>query len=112
VYTIVKHKGTNLGRNHNIIPIPSEVLNRAAHDLLRLALRIALSAVEEVDASIECSLEARKRVVVANVTAIGQPTTEGDGRDLETALAHEAVLHLGEVFGDLDFRHVGGAVCV
>jgi len=63
------------------------MLDSATHDLFRLALCIALGAVEEIVSqgatvsvlahteeiytSVVCSFEACKRVVVANVAAVG-----------------------------------------
>jgi hypothetical protein len=92
-----------LGRNYNVVPVPIEVFDGPAHDLLRLALGVSFSAIEKVDAadermgsqcvshmqivrpslpSIKCSLETGECVVVADMSAIRKPTTEGDGRDL------------------------------
>lgn len=35
---------------------------------------------------------------ITNVSSVGQPSTERDGRDLETRAAETAVLHLRKVF--------------
>lgn len=42
----------NLGRNNEVIPLPSEFLDRLPHYSFRLAGRVALGAVEEVDAGV------------------------------------------------------------
>jgi hypothetical protein len=75
------------------------VLNRAAHDFLRLAVRVPFSTVEEVDACIEGRFQTSESIVIADVSSIRQPATEGDGRNLQAALAHEAVLHFREILG-------------
>ena len=40
------------------------------------------------------------------MTAVCEPTTEGNGRDLQSAFAHKTVLHLGQIFGCFGLRHV------
>jgi hypothetical protein len=98
---------SDLGRHNNIVAVPAKVLDRAAHYLLRLTCRVALGAVEEVDARVVRGLQAGKRVVVADVAAVCEPRTERDGGDLEAALTGEAVLHFREVCGGFGFRHGG-----
>jgi hypothetical protein len=92
-----------LGRNYNVVPVPVEVFDSPAHDLLRFALGVSFSAIEKVDAaeekigsqcvshmhilhanlpSIKCSLETGECVVIADMSSIRKPTTKGNGRDL------------------------------
>jgi hypothetical protein len=94
-----------LGGDDDIIPVPIEMFDSAAHDFLRLAFCVAFSAIEEVDPSIEGCFKTGECVVIANVSSVSEPTTKRDGRDLQSALAHEAVLHLREILRCFGFRH-------
>jgi hypothetical protein len=61
---------SDLGRHHNVAAVPAKVLDGATHYFLRLACRVTLGAVEEVDARIVGGFKARKGVVVADVAAV------------------------------------------
>lgn len=47
-----------LGGDDQIVTVPAELLDRLAHDLLRLASSIGLGAVKEVDTAVVGSLHA------------------------------------------------------
>lgn len=97
------------GRDYNVIPVPAKMLDCTSHDFLTFTTRITLCAVKEVDTGVKCSFQASKSVFVANMTAICEPSSERDSRNLETRLADETVFHLRKVLRDLDFllRHDG-----
>jgi hypothetical protein len=61
---------SDLCRHNDVVPVPAEVLDGAAHDALRLAASVAFSSVEEVDASVEGGFEASECVLVANMSSI------------------------------------------
>jgi hypothetical protein len=54
----------------DVVSIPAEVLDCAAHDELGFAAGVAFGAVEEVDAAIERGFEACEGVLVADVAAV------------------------------------------
>jgi hypothetical protein len=93
----IRRMKADLCRYDNVVAFPAKMLDCTAHYFLRLTGRIALSAVEKVDAGVVGSFQAGKGVVVANVATVCKPTAERDGRDLQATLTNEAVLHFREV---------------
>jgi hypothetical protein len=98
----------DLGGDDDVVSQPAKMLDCAAHYFLGFTACVALGAVEKVDASVVGRFEAGKGLVVADVAAVCEPAPEGYGRNLETTLADEAVLHLWKVFGCFLLRHCEG----
>ena len=61
---------SDLCRHNNVVPVPAEVLDGAAHDALRLAASVPFGSIEEVDASVEGGFEASEGVLVTNMSSI------------------------------------------
>lgn len=81
------------------------MLDRTAHDPLALAIGIPLGAVEEIDASIKCRFQTRKRILIPNVAAIRQPPSQRNGTDLQSAPPNKSILHLRQILGYLLLSH-------
>ncbi|HEY5294483.1 MAG TPA: hypothetical protein VIJ70_03310 [Gaiellaceae bacterium] len=60
----VVHRAVHLGREHDGVAAPFEGL---ADDLLRLAARVDVGRVDEVDACVERAVDDRDRLVVVGV---------------------------------------------
>lgn len=90
-------KGVYLGRDDEIVSLPAKLLDGLAHDLFGLTLRVHLGTVKEVDTDVVGGFHAGEGAFSVDMTAVCQPATEGDGRNLETGAAQEAVFHLGEI---------------
>jgi hypothetical protein len=65
-----------LGRDDNVASCPTKMFDSPSHYFLRLPLCIAFSTIEKIYTTIESCFEAGKRIVIANMATIGQPTTE------------------------------------
>lgn len=115
-------ESAHLGGNDEVVSLPAVLFNGLAHDLFALAGGVDLGAVEKVDARVVGGLHAGigalcgKLAYTAqlgqlpllktnppihtaiNVAAIGQPSTEGNGRHLEARLSEKAVLHRRKIF--------------
>jgi hypothetical protein len=102
----------DLGAQDVLIARPVELLERSAHLDLTTAIGVDLGSVEEVDAVVPGSLHALLDNVAVLSATVGEPATEGEDRDLETAGTKVAELHvLGvENTSDSGLRHDGGAV--
>lgn len=97
---------THLGRDDQVVALPPVLLDGLTHDLLRLAVRVPLGAVEKVDPAVVRRLHALVRALAVDVPAVREPPAERDGRHLQPGPAQEAVLHLGKVVW------LGHGVCV
>ena len=83
-----------LGREHEAVARPAELLHHATHDRLALAAGVGLGVVEEVAAGVVRGLHALERGVVLQLVVEGDPRPERQHRHLEAAAAEPAVLHL------------------
>jgi len=102
----------DLGAQNVLVTGPVELLEGIAHLNLALTVGVDLGGVEEVDAVVPGGLHALLDNVAVLGATIGEPATEGEDRDLETAGAKVAELHvLGvEDASDGGSRHDGGVV--
>src|SRR5690606_14618957 len=64
-------------------------------DLLGLRVRVDVCGVERRDAGVERRVDARRRDVVLDLGAVGEPVAVGDLGDLETRVAEVAVVDHG-----------------
>ncbi len=85
------HRAPDLGREHRLLAPPLEGL---ADDLLRLALRVDVGRVDEVDAGVERAVDDADALLVAGVAPLAEHhRAETQRRDLETGVAEVAVVH-------------------
>ena len=87
----------NLGAQDVLVAGPVELLEGVAHLDLTGTVGVDLGGVEEVDSVVPCSLHALLDNVAVLGAAVGEPSAEGEDRDLETAGAEVAELLEGTV---------------
>lgn len=124
-WRLEKKRAAYLGRDDQVVPLPSKLLDRLAHDDLGLALGVHLGRVEEVDAAVVRRLHAGQRALckhassatmvsspgaggrtLVDMAAVGEPAAERDGGDLEAGPAQKPVLHGREI---IRLGHCGGS---
>jgi hypothetical protein len=94
------HPAIDLGREHDVLAA-DEILQRAADDFLRRAVRIDIGGVEEIDAELERLLDQRAtfflierpRMWPAIRNAVGH-ATDAQPRHAETGLAEFHIIHV------------------
>jgi len=66
----------DLGGDHELLPWPTEFLERLAHYTLSLAMGVSFSVIEEVDAVIPGSTHQLLGELKVHLVTIGYPGTE------------------------------------
>src|SRR5204862_4040224 len=88
-----------LGRHDVLHARPGELLQRLAHDLLALAVRVDLGVVEEIDAAIEGRRHAVARRGGVDLVAVRHPRAEGKLAHLQAGAAESSIVHFDALPG-------------
>lgn len=76
-----------LCRDHVFVPGPSQLLERLSHLKFALSSSVDLGSVEEVDAIVPCRLHTVLDDGAFLSASVGQPTSQGQDRDLQAGWA-------------------------
>src|SRR5581483_1467763 len=97
------HRHPHLSRQHNLL---AALLNRLTEDLLRGTLRIDISGVDQVDATLQAQINQPSGLLHIGIAHIGKPAPAPEGhrahghhRDPQTRPTQLPVLHAA-IFGD------------
>src|SRR5215217_4819515 len=97
---VVAHLAVDLGGQDDVVALP--VRERLAHDLLRLAARVHVGGVDEVDPGVERAVDdADRRVVVGLAPGAEHHRAEAERADAYTGPAEASILHGRTLTGGL-----------
>jgi hypothetical protein len=91
VVTRVVHRKEQLRGEH--VRVARTAREHVAEEGLRSAAAVDVRGVDEVDADLECLLDAGAGGGVVDAETVGQPATEGDLGDLKVAGAESPIAH-------------------
>src|SRR5437868_828406 len=87
----VRHLAEQLRRED--VRVARPLRQHLPEELLRLAARVHVRGVDEVDADVERRVDACLGLCAFDGAAVGQPRAEADLRDLDPAVAELAIPH-------------------